>query len=178
MARWMSRPPMFRASTAFAVKISPGFFDNPKHRPSGTTSGLMVLFSSRTGMLEAVLLDNGYLTDIRTAAAGAVAAKSPLQGRMPPPPAYVGAGAQARLQLEALALVRPIQSATIWARDAGKASAAADDNEAGSYGNTGACHPASDLAERGFCSGYHSHRHRSPTAPVLMADWLRDPVST
>ena len=48
-----------------------GFFDNPKlGLPS--TSGMMVLFSSQTGMLEALLLDNGYLTDIRTAAAGAV----------------------------------------------------------------------------------------------------------
>ena len=37
----------------------------------------MVLFAAQTGQLEALLLDNGYLTDIRTAAAGAVAA-SPL----------------------------------------------------------------------------------------------------
>jgi len=59
---------------SFAIKISPGFFDNPKiGLPS--TSGLMVLLSARTGMLEALLLDNGYLTDVRTAAAGAVAAR-------------------------------------------------------------------------------------------------------
>ena len=43
---------------SFAIKMSPGFFDNPKlGLPS--TSGLMVLFSSKTGMLEALLLDNG-----------------------------------------------------------------------------------------------------------------------
>jgi ornithine cyclodeaminase len=59
---------------SFAIKMSPGFFDNPTiGLPS--TSGLMVLFSARTGVLEALLLDNGYLTDIRTAAAGAVAAR-------------------------------------------------------------------------------------------------------
>ena len=58
----------------FAIKISPGFFDNPKiGLPS--TNGMMVLFSARTGLVEALLLDNGYLTDVRTAAAGAVAAK-------------------------------------------------------------------------------------------------------
>ncbi len=58
----------------FAIKISPGFFDNPKlGLPS--LNGLMVLFSARTGLVEALLLDNGYLTDVRTAAAGAVAAK-------------------------------------------------------------------------------------------------------
>src|SRR5439155_19900968 len=58
----------------FAIKISPGFFDNPKlGLPS--VNGMMVLLSSKTGLVEALLLDNGYLTDVRTAAAGAVAAK-------------------------------------------------------------------------------------------------------
>src|SRR5690349_24346429 len=57
---------------AFAIKISPGFFDNPAlGLPS--TNGLMVLLSAKTGVTEALLIDNGYLTDIRTAAAGAVA---------------------------------------------------------------------------------------------------------
>ena len=55
----------------FAIKVSPGFFDNPKiGLPS--LNGLMILFSARTGLVEAMLLDNGYLTDVRTAAAGAV----------------------------------------------------------------------------------------------------------
>jgi ornithine cyclodeaminase len=107
----------------FAIKISPGFFDNPQiGLPS--VNGLMTLFSARTGLVEALLLDNGYLTDIRTAAAGAVAAK-----HLSPPnasvAAIVGAGVQARLQLEALMLVRPIRNARIWARDHAKAEAAA-----------------------------------------------------
>src|SRR3954452_10283470 len=50
----------------FAIKISPGFFDNPKlGLPS--LNGMMVLLSSKTGLVEALLLDNGYLTDVRTA---------------------------------------------------------------------------------------------------------------
>lgn len=58
----------------FAIKVSPGFFDNPKlGLPS--LNGLMILFSAKTGLVQALLLDNGYLTDIRTAAAGAVAAR-------------------------------------------------------------------------------------------------------
>ncbi len=53
---------------SFAIKVSPGFFDNPKFGlPS--LNGLMVLLSSETGIVKAVLLDNGYLTDLRTAAA-------------------------------------------------------------------------------------------------------------
>ncbi|GLS30981.1 ornithine cyclodeaminase [Mesorhizobium albiziae] len=103
----------------FAVKISPGFFDNPKLGLS-SLNGMMVLLSARTGIVEALLLDNGYLTDIRTAAAGAVAAK-----HLSRPDSHVaaifGAGVQARLQLEALKLVRPIEEARLWARDPAKA---------------------------------------------------------
>ena len=107
----------------FAIKISPGFFDNPKMGlPS--TNGLMVLFSTRTGLVQAVLLDNGYLTDVRTAAAGAVAARH-LSRPDASVAAIFGAGMQAKLQLEALSLVRPIREARIWARDVMKAEATA-----------------------------------------------------
>ena len=48
-----------------AMKMSPGFFDNPKiGLPS--LNGLMVVFSTKTGIVEAILLDNGYLTDLPT----------------------------------------------------------------------------------------------------------------
>lgn len=107
----------------FAIKISPGFFDNPKiGLPS--TNGMMVLLSAKTGLVQALLLDNGYLTDVRTAAAGAVAAKylSRPDSRVA---TVFGAGMQAKLQLEALVLVRPIREARIWARDLAKAEAAA-----------------------------------------------------
>lgn len=108
----------------FAVKISSGFFDNPKlGLPSG--GGMMVLLSARTGVVEALLLDNGYLTDIRTAAAGAVAAKH-LSRPDSSVAAIFGAGVQAGLQLEALMLVRPITEARIWARDPFKAEATAN----------------------------------------------------
>src|SRR5437870_11542699 len=98
---------------SFAIKVSPGFFDNPKlGLPS--LNGMMMLLSARTGILEALLLDNGYLTSIRTAAAGGVAARwlaRPDARRA----AILGAGAQARLQLQALTLVRSIEAVTVWA---------------------------------------------------------------
>ncbi|MFY0312181.1 ornithine cyclodeaminase family protein, partial [Leisingera sp. D0M16] len=108
---------------SFAMKMSPGFFDNPKLGLPSTT-GLMVVFSSRTGLLEALLLDNGYLTDVRTAAAGAVAARH-LAREDAKRVCIIGAGVQAKMQLKALTLVRGIQSAVIWARDSAKAEAAA-----------------------------------------------------
>ena len=98
---------------SFAIKVSPGFFDNPKlGLPS--LNGMMMLWSARTGILEALLLDNGYLTAVRTAAAGAVAARW-LSRRDAHRVAVIGAGEQARLQLKALSLVREITSATVWA---------------------------------------------------------------
>ncbi|MBO6900106.1 MAG: cyclodeaminase [Rhizobiaceae bacterium] len=103
----------------FAIKVSPGFFDNPKlGLPS--LNGLMVLFSATTGLVEALLLDNGYLTDVRTAAAGAVAARH-LAPRTIETAGVIGTGVQARLQLQAAHLVRPFSDALVWGRDAVKA---------------------------------------------------------
>ena len=114
---------------SLAIKISPGFFDNPElGLPS--VNGLMVLFSTRTGMVEALLLDNGYLTDVRTAAAGAVAAKY-LARADSRHAAILGAGVQGGLQLEALTLVRNIESATIWARNPDKGEARAEELSTG-----------------------------------------------
>ncbi|MGE5339400.1 MAG: cyclodeaminase [Gemmatimonadota bacterium] len=110
---------------SFAVKLSPGFFDNPRlGLPS--LNGMMVLLSASTGVPQALLLDNGYLTSIRTAAAGAVAARW-LARRDARRAAVLGAGQQARLQLEALCLVRPIDTARIWAPDPAEARECARD---------------------------------------------------
>lgn len=109
----------------FAIKISPGFFENPKiGLPS--TNGMMVLFSSKTGLVQAVLLDNGYLTNVRTAAAGAVAANH-LARKDASVAAIFGAGIQGRLQLQALTLVRPIREARIFDREMSKAETVAKD---------------------------------------------------
>jgi ornithine cyclodeaminase len=109
----------------FAIKVSPGFFDNPKlGLPS--LNGLMILFSARTGLVEALLLDNGHLTDVRTAAAGAVAAKH-LAPRNVTTAGVFGTGVQARLQIQAARLVRPFRRVLVWGRDQGKAEACAAD---------------------------------------------------
>ncbi|MDT3668865.1 MAG: cyclodeaminase [Aromatoleum sp.] len=110
---------------SFAIKVSPGFFDNPKlGLPS--LNGMMMLLSARTGILEALLLDNGYLTSVRTAAAGAVAARW-LAREDARRAAVIGAGAQARLQLAALKLVRPIEAASVWSPNASEARRYADE---------------------------------------------------
>jgi len=106
---------------SFAIKISPGFFDNPKIGLP-TTSGMLVLLNSNTGIIEAVLLDEGYLTDVRTAVAGAIASKH-LAKKSVSNVGIIGAGAQARLQLEALMLVKRPKELRIWARNENRANA-------------------------------------------------------
>ena len=109
----------------FAIKISPGFFDNPKiGLPS--LNGLMILFSARTGLVEALYLDNGYLTDLRTAAAGAVAARHLAPARVETA-GIIGTGVQARLQAQAAHVVRPFARLLVHGRDMGKARACAAD---------------------------------------------------
>lgn len=109
----------------FAIKVSPGFFDNPKiGLPS--LNGLMILFSAKTGLVEALFLDNGYLTDIRTAAAGAVAARH-LAPEHVETAGVIGTGVQARLQMQAAHLVRPFARVLVHGRDMAKARACAVD---------------------------------------------------
>src|SRR5690606_11481133 len=109
----------------FAIKVSPGFFDNPKiGLPS--LNGLMILFSAKTGLVDALLLDNGYLTDVRTAAAGAVAARHLAPSRVDTA-TVIGTGVQARLQVQAAHLVRPFRKVLVWGRNAEHAAACAAD---------------------------------------------------
>lgn len=111
----------------FAIKVSPGFFDNPRLGiPS--LNGLMILLSARTGLVEALLLDNGYLTDVRTAAAGAVAARH-LAPEKVETAAVFGTGVQARLQMKAAHLVRPFARLIVWGRDRSRTEACAADLE-------------------------------------------------
>ncbi|MDB0003546.1 cyclodeaminase [Alphaproteobacteria bacterium] len=100
---------------SFAVKVASGFFNNPKlGLPS--SNGLMILLDSQTGVIKSVLLDKGYLTDVRTAIAGAIASKY-LSNPESSTVAIIGAGIQARMQLEALTLVRDIKYVNVWSRD-------------------------------------------------------------
>jgi ornithine cyclodeaminase len=110
-----------RGDDAFTVKIATGFYRNPE-RGLPSSNGVVLVFSSRTGELLAILQDEGRLTDLRTAAAGAVAAKY-----LAPPNVecigVVGAGTQARLQLEYLKEVTPCRRVLLWARSAERAAA-------------------------------------------------------
>lgn len=95
-----------------AVKVASGFFDNPaRGLPSG--SGMMTLFDASTGFPAAILLDNGFLTDIRTGAAGAVAADLLARERITTV-GVIGSGLQARYQVHCLRAVRNFSRIVAW----------------------------------------------------------------
>ncbi|HSJ13867.1 MAG TPA: hypothetical protein VK939_05600 [Longimicrobiales bacterium] len=99
-------------SDTFAVKAATGFYENPSRGlPSG--SGLIVVFDAHTGFPLALLQDNGYLTDLRTGAAGALALRVLAPARFERV-AVIGSGAQARYQLRAMAGVRRWSETRIW----------------------------------------------------------------
>ncbi|HEY3380580.1 MAG TPA: hypothetical protein VGK32_02370 [Vicinamibacterales bacterium] len=97
---------------SLAIKIASGFFDNTLWGLPNS-SGLMVVVSTLTGFPEAVLLDNGYLTDVRTGLAGAIAARH-LAPREVRTVGVVGAGAQGRYQVRALRLVRTFDRVLVY----------------------------------------------------------------
>lgn len=113
----------FHVKTAFvegipyvAVKIASGFYRNAS-RGLPTGAGLMALFDASTGMPAGLLLDNGYLTDVRTGAAGAVAAEC-LARRDIETVGVIGAGVQARHQVRCLREVRAFARVVAWSIDA------------------------------------------------------------
>jgi len=98
----------------YVIKIASGFYDNPQ-LSLPTSNGLILLFSQQTGELVSILLDEGILTDMRTAVAGAIAAKylAPKKVRRI---GIVGTGTQARLQLQFLRQVTPCRDVLLWGR--------------------------------------------------------------
>ena len=98
----------------YVIKIASGFYNNPVlNLPSG--NGLMLVFSQQTGELICILLDEGFLTDTRTAIAGAIAAKY-LAPKQVERIGIVGTGTQARLQLMYLKRVVTCRDVLVWGR--------------------------------------------------------------
>lgn len=116
-----------RDDAYYVIKIASSFYENPAQGlPS--SDGLMLVFDQRTGVLQTVLLDEGYLTDVRTALAGAIAAKY-----LAPPTVtgigIVGCGTQAALQLHYLKHVTNCRRVTVAGRSEEKLAAFKEQSE-------------------------------------------------
>ncbi|ANY80194.1 hypothetical protein BB934_19820 [Microvirga ossetica] len=105
----------------YVIKIASGFWNNPAIGLS-SSDGLLLVFRKATGELMAVLNDRGRLTDLRTAAAGAVSAKH-LAPASVDAIGVLGTGIQAELQVQMLQSVRPCRNVVVWGRNPERASA-------------------------------------------------------
>jgi ornithine cyclodeaminase len=148
----------------WTVKVS-GDFDPGDGSPV-LHSGLMLVLGATDGSLVGVLADNGYLTELRTGAAGAIAADllARPDARVV---AIVGAGSQARFQLEALREVRAVDEVRVSSRSAARAHAFVDEIAASGLS---ARHCASvEDAVRGVDIVITA----TPSmAPLVVAEWL------
>jgi ornithine cyclodeaminase len=150
----------------YVIKLASGFTDNPKlGLPSG--DGLMLVFSQKTGVLEAVLLDEGYLTNLRTAVAGAVVAKY-LAPRQVSAVGIVGAGVQGRMQLDWLRRVRKFDQAVVWGIDEDELGAYRRDME-----SPGLRIRTTLRAEEVAAAANLIVTCTPATAPILKAEWIR-----
>lgn len=102
----------------YVVKAAPWFALNAKTgKPQG---GFLVACDAETGRTLAVIDDQHYLSDIRTAAAGALAARVLAPAEIDRA-AVLGSGVQAYWQARALRREREFCTLTIWARNSAKA---------------------------------------------------------
>ena len=111
-----------RGGQYFALKIA-GTFPNNGARGLSTSSGMMLLSSAGSGEPVAFFEDNGYLTDVRTAAVASMVAID--LGRRDDTLGILGAGIQARLTAWWHAQVLPLKRVVVWARDSGRAASCA-----------------------------------------------------
>lgn len=111
----------------FVVKVATGFYENPA-RGLPSSNGFMVILSAHTGEPLALFDDGGFLTDVRTAIAGLIAAKV-LARQQPKRIGIVGAGIQAGLQLQYLLRHFGSRPVDVWARDAVKATRFSEDRK-------------------------------------------------
>lgn len=108
-------------SATFTVKLSTGFYDNPS-RGLPSNDGLMLVLSALTGQPLALLQDEGWLTGMRTALAGRIAARLLAPGQVSAI-GILGTGMQARMQLEQLGAVTDCRRVIVWGRqDSGLAA--------------------------------------------------------
>lgn len=129
-----------RGDGIFVVKIATGFYENPSiGLPS--SGGVVLVFSASDGRLVAILQDEGHLTDIRTAAAGAVAARLLMPADLECI-GICGSGSQARLQALFLREVTPCRNVLVWARNSEKAKICAADIAALGFKATAVASPA------------------------------------
>lgn len=149
----------------FGLKIV-SKYPRPHGSPVGTHVGMVILFDTEEGLPQA-LLEGGTLTEIRTAAASALATRA-LAREDAGVLAILGTGVQAERHALAIPLVRTIRELRLWGRTSANAQALAERLSAALDATITVCSSAEN-AVRGadiVCTT------TSSTTPVLHGDWL------
>ncbi|WP_262695878.1 Rossmann-fold NAD(P)-binding domain-containing protein [Kordiimonas aquimaris] len=154
-----------KGDPVFVVKLATGFYDNPKlGLPS--SNGLMLVLSAETGVPLALLQDEGFLTDSRTAAAGAIASKA-LAPQGAKHIGIVGTGIQARMQLMYHRSLMPIAKVSVFGRNTDAAALFAKDMQ-----QKGIDVCQLDSIEE-LCANANIIITTTPaTSPLIMSSWV------
>ena len=153
----------------WAVKVAAGFPRNPL-RGLPASGGLVMAFDARTGAPAALLLDNGYITDLRTGLAGAVAARH-LSRPDAAVAAVLGTGSQARHQMRCLALVRTLREIRVWGRSEDRTRALARELATEEAMQGISVVPAASVAEAVRAAAIVVTT-TSSREPILRASWI------
>jgi ornithine cyclodeaminase/alanine dehydrogenase-like protein (mu-crystallin family) len=152
----------------YAVKVASGFSapDPP------VVDGLVLVFDASDGALAALVHDHGLITDLRTGAAGGVAARllAPERVRRV---AVLGTGAQARHQLDALACVRPFEEVRIWGRRPVAAARLAEELAGRPGLPTGATFAAAETVEAALDDADVVVTCTASREPLVRAGWVK-----
>ena len=150
----------------YALKVSSGFGGD-----ASIVDGMVVVFDAETGAPAAFLMDHGYITDLRTGAAGGVAARH-LATEDVGAVAVIGTGAQARYQLEGLACERAFREARIWGRNADRARVAVEDVSRSSWLPPAARVRTAPTVEEAVAEADVVITVTASRKPLIRADWL------
>lgn len=151
----------------FSLKMS-GVFPHKQSLGLPTLSGSVFVFDAASGDLAAILRDGGYLTELRTAAAGALAADllaRPTISNV----AVLGTSTQARFQIEALLLVRRPARVTVYGRTPHKAATCAQDIAAAH----GLEVRVASTVQEAVCDADLIITATAAREPLVNADWVR-----
>lgn len=103
----------------YVVKIASGFYKNTQ-LGIASGQGLMLVFKQQTGELEAVLLDEGYLTNRRTVAAGILVVEH-FSNNKTPTIGIIGTGTISKMQIQQLKQAQLGNTYWLWGRNRAKA---------------------------------------------------------
>ena len=152
-------------SPFFVVKIACGFYDNSS-LGLPNSDGAYILGCARSGRLLACIEDGGWLTDLRTALTGLLAAEA-LLAAAPRRIGIVGSGAQGQLHAQLMAQRWPEATIKLWGRSrAGRDGAIISLMERGIT-----AHPV--LSAEQACADADLIVTATPSRrPIICADWV------